>query len=107
MSKLLQFNQWRVSVKDKLEAIGYSVSFFDGPPCDNKSMRLDFKSNRIEGSMMAWEHGDIDFEAYDAEKDEFIFAEKMNDDNHTVKIVCDTYLAAIVGDYEAKGPKSV
>jgi len=98
MSNLIDFNIWRCSVKSKLEGKGYTVSFFDSPPSDNNSMRLDFKSNRLEASICAWDHGDVDFDAYDAEKDEFIFAEKVDNKMHSVQEVCSIYLEAIIGN---------
>ena len=88
MKKLEAFANWRISAKRKLENICYSVNFFDSPKSDNNSMRIDFKNNKIEATVAAWENGNFVSEAFIFESQEFQnFSFDCNSDNQMWKLL--------------------
>jgi hypothetical protein len=96
MKKLKKFEIWRVSAKEKLEKLGYSVSFFESPPSGNISMGLDFKNPDIDATIMVWECGDIMPEALDLNMDKFIEFNRLDNEKFPLEVVCQSYMEQIL-----------
>ena len=96
MKKLEKFDKWRREMQDILVSRGYFVDLHNSPPCDNNSQRLEFKNDWMEAVIVAWERGDVDFEAYNLRTGEFVFADKQGDSNSSLEDVCNAYMSAIL-----------
>jgi len=96
MSNITKFAAWRPKAKERLERLGFSVSYFDSPPSMNSSMRLDFKNEILEATLIVWEFGDVVPEAYSLGADQFIDVERKDLSDDGLEVLLDDYLDQIL-----------
>lgn len=66
------FRSWRLGAAEAVQDAGLTPSFFDSPPSDNPSMRLDIKSDDLEATIVCWQRGSVAVEAYKKSSDTFM-----------------------------------
>lgn len=95
MADLDKFTAWRLTAKPKLEALGFAVTFFDGPETGNKCKRIDFKSNTLEATIAVWERGDIFADAFDHSSNEVLKLPIFDIEGDDLESALNLYLVAI------------
>ena len=96
MSNLEKFVSWRCNAKMRLEDLGFSVNYFKSQTSMNPSMRLDFKSEVLEATLIVWELGDVVPEAYSLESERFIHVERKSVGDGGLEALLDDYLDQIL-----------
>lgn len=96
MSNITKFAAWRPKARERLEKLGFSVSYFDSLPSMNPSMRLDFKNENLEATLVVWEFGDVVPEAYSLEADQFIDVERRDLSDDGLEVLLNDYLDQIL-----------